>query len=67
MKKSPLVLPIGSNFSEGVDLRDEATNFASKRGGRFAGQTGQMNHKNCIELQKLNRGACGLQSLYLWA
>jgi hypothetical protein len=27
------VLPIGSNFSEGVFLRDEATNFVSKKEG----------------------------------
>jgi hypothetical protein len=47
------VLPIGSNFSEGVFLRDEATNFVSKKeGGSFAGQTGQMNRKNCKDPQK---------------
>ena len=32
-KKRTLMLPIGSNFSEVVDLRDEATNFASKKRG----------------------------------
>jgi hypothetical protein len=53
MKKRTLMLPTGSKFSEGIFLRDEATHFPSKkREGEFAGQTGQMNRKNCKDPQK---------------
>ena len=37
-----------------------------KRRGQHAGQTGQMNRKNCIQMQRLSGGLYGLQSQYLW-
>ena len=60
---SALVLPMA------LLMATEVPSYYSevlKRRGQHAGQTGQMNRKNCIQMQRLSGGLYGLQSQYLW-